>query len=103
MTEMPSKTTLENRLAELKARVAELETDLRAPHSADSEEQATEREGDEVLEGLENSALEEIGLIEATLKRIDQGSYGTCEACNEPISAARLAALPYATRCFECA
>jgi RNA polymerase-binding transcription factor DksA len=99
----PLKAMLEQRLAALQARVANLETDLRAAHSADSEEQVTEREGEEVMEGLERSALEEISQIEATLKRIKLGTYGTCEACNEPIGNERLAALPYASRCLECA
>ena len=91
------------RLDALRARVSELEEDLRAPHDADSEERASEIEGDEVMEGLENSALQEIGHIETALKRIDAGTYGVCDACGERIDARRLEALPYATRCIDCA
>lgn len=40
--------------------------------------------------------------IDAALDRIDEGTYGTCEDCGEPIGEARLKALPYATLCVEC-
>ena len=36
------------------------------------------------------------------LERIDQGTYGICAECEEPISPARLAALPWAERCIRC-
>jgi DnaK suppressor protein len=32
-------------------------------------------------------------------QRADDGSYGTCEACGEPIPEGRLEARPWATRC----
>jgi RNA polymerase-binding transcription factor DksA len=31
------------------------------------------------------------------------GTYGLCVSCGRPISAERLAALPYAVRCADCA
>lgn len=39
--------------------------------------------------------------IEDALKRMDHGTYGVCERCGEPIEAARLDAIPYATLCLE--
>lgn len=36
------------------------------------------------------------------LKKIDDGSYGTCEICSEPITEKRLKARPETTMCFEC-
>lgn len=97
------KAQFEKRLATLKARVKELEGELRSSHDPDFAERATEIEGDEVLEGLETSALQETAQIEAALARIEAGTYGACEACGEPIDEKRLAALPYAARCIECA
>lgn len=97
------KAQFEKRLATLKARVKELEGELRSSHDPDFAERATEIEGDEVLEGLETSALQETAQIEAALARIAAGTYGACEACGEPIDEKRLAALPYAARCIECA
>ena len=41
--------------------------------------------------------------IDAALVRIDAGGYGTCDACGEPIGAARLAARPAALTCVRCA
>ena len=40
--------------------------------------------------------------IDAAIKRIATGLYGTCEACERPIPMARLNALPYARLCIKC-
>ena len=36
------------------------------------------------------------------LKKIEDGSYGICEVCREPITYDRLRARPETTMCFEC-
>ncbi len=43
-------------------------------------------------------------LIEVTeaLKRMDDGEFGICLECEEPISAKRLAAAPWAAYCLHC-
>ena len=41
--------------------------------------------------------------IEAALKRIDDGEYGLCQACEEPINPKRLDVDPTARLCIECA
>jgi DnaK suppressor protein len=41
--------------------------------------------------------------IEAALRRLEAGTYGVCEVCGEPISAARLEARPAARTCITCA
>jgi DnaK suppressor protein len=40
--------------------------------------------------------------IEEALARIRQGTYGICDACNQPISRARLEAVPWTHHCREC-
>ena len=40
--------------------------------------------------------------IEDALARIAQGTYGTCEGCRQPISKARLEAVPWTRHCREC-
>jgi DnaK suppressor protein len=40
--------------------------------------------------------------VTAALHRIDQGTYGVCAECEEPISAKRLDALPWARYCVTC-
>ncbi len=37
------------------------------------------------------------------LRRIDQGTYGACEHCGQPIAKARLDAIPFARYCTACA
>jgi DnaK suppressor protein len=37
-----------------------------------------------------------------SLRRIEQGTYGVCLECEEPISAKRLEALPWARYCVSC-
>jgi len=91
------------RLEALTAKVEEIEEDLREPADPDFAEQATEAETDEVLEGLESSALLEIRQIEAALDRIDKGVYGECATCGEPIGEKRLEAIPHAAQCIACA
>ncbi len=43
-----------------------------------------------------------IGRLTAALQRVDEGTYGTCTICGEPISPKRLAALPEAETCLPC-
>ena len=40
--------------------------------------------------------------MEVARDRIRAGHYGLCDTCGHPIAAARLAALPWATRCVGC-
>jgi len=40
--------------------------------------------------------------VDAALKRIDNGEFGVCLECDEPISPKRLAAVPWATYCLRC-
>ncbi len=40
--------------------------------------------------------------IEEALARIRQGTYGVCEVCKQPISKARLEAVPWTRLCREC-
>jgi DnaK suppressor protein len=41
--------------------------------------------------------------VDAAARKLDAGSYGRCDACGEPIGAARLAARPTALTCVRCA
>ncbi len=40
--------------------------------------------------------------IKKTLKKIDEGTFGICERCGEPIELERLKARPVATLCIDC-
>ncbi|MGP8206735.1 MAG: TraR/DksA family transcriptional regulator [Acidimicrobiales bacterium] len=39
--------------------------------------------------------------VDAALRRLEEGSYGQCEACGGPIGEARLAELPAARYCLR--
>ena len=43
-----------------------------------------------------------IGKIEEALTRLDDGTYGVCEKCEEKIGTERLKARPVTTLCIEC-
>jgi RNA polymerase-binding transcription factor DksA len=97
------KDQLEARLRELDSRLHSIEQELDAPVSPDSEERATERESEEVLEDLGMAGQQEIRMIRAALDRIRDGSYGTCVRCEETISEQRLDVLPHTPLCRDCA
>ena len=40
--------------------------------------------------------------IDEAMKRLDDGSYGVCAYCSEPIGLPRLQALPWARYCIDC-
>ena len=95
--------SLKTRLSELKGRVAEIDSELRKPLSADSEERATDLENQDAFEAIKNSEIQEIHQIQGTLKRIAEGAYGVCVRCGAGIDPKRLKALSIATRCISCA
>jgi DnaK suppressor protein len=51
---------------------------------------------------LTQNARELLTQIERALARIEDGSYGVCESCGEPIGKARLQAFPRAVLCVSC-
>ena len=40
--------------------------------------------------------------VEHALTKFEQGTYGTCDSCGQPIDPARLDALPQASLCLSC-
>lgn len=69
-----------------------------AQHPADLGTETFDRERD--LSLLEQ-VVAELDDVEHALRRLDDGTYGTCEACGQPIDAARLEALPAARFCVK--
>ncbi len=93
-------------LEELDERLGKITEDVRhtdKPLDQDFSEQAVEAENDEVLDALGNATRDELEKIRQAISRIDEGSYGICQTCAEPIKKERLAALPYANQCVRCA
>jgi len=93
-------------LEELEDRLDRITNDVRhtdAPLAKDFEEQAVETENDPVLESLGETTHKEIDKIRQALSRLDEGCYGLCLKCGEPIKKERLKALPYSSFCIHCA
>lgn len=72
---------------------------------AESEEveRATEKWDVQTLARLGEADARSLAEVIAALRRLDDGNYGTCENCEEPIGDERLDALPTARMCIECA
>ena len=96
------KSILNNRKKELLGRLERIEDLLDDPIDPDFEDGAIDQEDDEVLEAQGNQAQDELAAIEAALNRIKNDRYGICLSCGEPISNARLLAVPFATKCRNC-
>lgn len=94
---------LKARLVGLTARANVIEDDLRHPLDADWEEQAIDLADDEALAGVDEVLRNEIQQIRLALLRIENGTYGNCAKCGDPIGLERLKARPIATRCIKCA
>jgi DnaK suppressor protein len=64
---------------------------------------------DQDVEGLDSEIAvaqnEELLLeqVEAAIERVQTGTYGTCQQCGGAIGTLRLLAVPYASRCIDCA
>ena len=58
---------------------------------------------DSFKEGIiANQQVKELEEIEESLKRVKDGTYGTCEMCDESIAIGRLRAKPFAKFCTPC-
>lgn len=90
-------------LEDLDDRLAKITHDVKEPLDKDFEEQATQTENDEVLDGLGNAARTEMEMVKQALDRLDKGLYGMCQVCGQPISKERLKAIPYSSMCIKCA
>jgi RNA polymerase-binding transcription factor DksA len=55
------------------------------------------------LDALVKQARGHLAEIDAAISRLEEGTYGACERCGQPISDARLLARPVARACITCA
>jgi DnaK suppressor protein len=57
----------------------------------------------EMCLALKQRAENKARSLEVALRKAEEGDYGICEVCGEPIDPARLAILPHTKRCINCA
>ena len=55
----------------------------------------------EMASTLEDNSTHVLTEIDGALQRMEDGTYGLCERCGQPIGGERLEALPWATLCIE--
>ena len=92
---------LERKEAEL-VRVLQKRDDIAIEKSADQMDEiqyASERDLAIRNVDRESTLLRQ---VKAALRRIGDGSFGTCMDCDSAISPKRLAAVPWAPRCIQC-
>ena len=68
-------------------------------HLGDTATVTLDREIDYTLE--ENSE-HVLAAIDSALARLDEGTFGICRTCGQPIPPERLEAMPWATQCIDC-
>jgi DnaK suppressor protein len=78
------------------------EQELLAEREADWEDRAAEETAAALLEGLSEAERVAVNRIQASLERIEKGTYGMCVVCRGPIDEERLRAVPEADRCADC-
>lgn len=57
----------------------------------------------EMCLALKQRAESKARSLEIAIQKADEGDYGLCEICRQPIDPARLAILPHTKRCIQCA
>jgi len=91
---------------ELLTRAAKVHADITrssGPLEKDFAEQVVQMENDAVLAGIGEATAAELAQVNRALAKIEQGTYGLCSQCGQPIDERRLQALPYSDRCISCA
>lgn len=97
------KKKMESRRVELSDRQKRINNDLAKPRDKDWEEQAQERENDDVLNQLAVDVDQELRNINSALERLKNNHYGTCNKCAAEIPLARLEIKPEISLCVNCA
>jgi DnaK suppressor protein len=93
-------TRREQLAAELRQSTAEFISD--EPNYTDSIDQAAAESDKTITLQIKNRGRDLLVQIDEALRRIDSGSFGCCELCEEEISEGRIKAFPLTTLCIDC-
>jgi DnaK suppressor protein len=99
------KKKLEERQQELRHIVTRTEQDGRAADSEtaqDIADKAANSYNKEFLFHQSSSERQLLQMVESSLERMRQGSFGQCISCGEEINFKRLDAVPWTRYCFAC-
>lgn len=95
---------------DVRARLRSMSRDLEALFAASVDSNADDEhdpEGQTIayersqLAALIQGTQDHLAAVEAAMGRLEQGTYGICEVCGQPIPAARLDARPTARTCIQ--
>lgn len=100
---MLSREALEREFDEIRGQIDRLETQLehRPDYGMGKGDPLITRW--ELNRALLESLRERADSVQAALAKLDQGTYGVCERCGKVIHPDRMAVLPEARLCIECA
>ena len=103
---LAEKTTLEEELASIarfnpETDIWEATPDQEMVGEIDDNDAADRFEDFEGRSGMVTTLQSRLSDVEKAIKKIDAGTYGTCEVCSAPIESERLAAVPSAKTCKE--
>jgi RNA polymerase-binding transcription factor len=97
--------SLQQELSDLRARLTEMGLlsggDLAFDQNFADSSQVTAERGE--VEALAGNLRDSLTDVEAALAKLEEGTFGVCEGCGQPIPPARLEAKPAAKLCMECA
>ena len=93
---------LAEELEQLKASVRSADERREGSPFGKREEEATESFELEKRLALEKRMKDQLADIEQALHKFDEGTYGLCDSCGQPIDPDRLEALPQARLCLSC-
>ena len=85
----------------LEAKRQEIVAVLEAPEAEAASDGSLEQQA--LAQDVERLRRLDLARIEAALQRVEDGEYGWCAACGEPILDARLASDPAVALCIACA
>ena len=89
-------------LKQLEANVRPVEERREGSPFGKREEEATESFELEKRLALEKQIKGHLAEVEHALHKFEQGTYGLCDSCGQPIAPERLEALPQASLCVDC-
>jgi len=93
---------LSSELQQLKAEERSADEQREGSPFGKREEEATEALELEKRLVLERRIKEQIVGVERALHKFEEGTYGFCDSCGQPIDPARLEAIPEANLCINC-
>ncbi len=101
-TLLKEKAEMLEKLEQLRARGQPSEERREGSPFGKREEGADEASELEKRLGQEKRLVEALNDIEHALEKYEAGTYGSCDACGQPIEDARLEAIPQASLCMTC-